>query len=50
MWGAITHHFNPKRGLLGEVDAKGFACPKIQFNLQNILGEEKKLLFVPDDL
>ena len=31
------------------MDAKGIASSKIQFNLQNILGEEKKLLFVPDD-
>ena len=46
--GAITHHFNQKRGLLGGVDAKGIASSKIQFNLQIILGDGKKLLFVPD--
>ena len=31
------------------MDAKGFASSKILFNLQIVLGEEKKLLFIPDD-
>ena len=31
------------------MDATGFATCKILFNLQNALGEGKKLLFVPDD-
>ena len=47
--GAITHHFNQRRGLLGGVDAKGIASSEILSNLQIILEEEKKLLFVPDD-
>ena len=31
------------------MDAKGIASSEILFNLQNILGEAKKLQFVPDD-
>ena len=31
------------------MDAKGFATCEIQSNLQIVLGEGKKLLFVPDD-
>ena len=49
MLGAVTHHFNQELGLPGEVDAKGIASSRILFNLQIFIGEEKKLLFVPDD-
>ena len=49
LWGAITHHFNLEQGLPGGVDAKSSASSKILFNLQIILEEEKKPLFVPDD-
>ena len=41
--GAITHHFDQERGLLGGVDAKGIASSRILFNLQISLGSEKKL-------
>ena len=50
MPGAIIRHFDLERGLPGGVDAKGIASSKILFNLQIIIGEEKKLLFVPDDI
>ena len=32
------------------MDAKGIASSEILSNLQIIIGEEKKLLFVPDDI
>ena len=48
--GAFTHHFYLERGLPGGVDAKGIASSEILSNLQIIIGEEKKLLFVPDDI
>ena len=47
--GKVTHHFNQQQELLGRVDVKGFATCEIQSNLQIVLGEGKKLLFVHDD-
>ena len=49
MPGAITRHFDQERRLPGGVDAKSIASSKILFNLQIILEEEKKPLFIPDD-
>ena len=49
MPGVITRHFDQEPRLPGEVDAKGIASSRIQFNLQIILGDRKKLQIVPVD-
>ena len=49
MPGVDTCRFDLEPRLPGLVDAKGTASSRILFNLQIFIGEEKKLLFVPDD-